>query len=352
MAKPAESCGYGVIEGFYGTPWSSSVRRDTAGFLAEHGYSFYLYAPKADAILRERWQQDWPSEIRSELEAVAEAYHAHGLLWGVGLSPFEVWRSTRGEARTALKRKVRSFEGLGIDILALLFDDMRGDLEGLATVQAELAELALETTKARRVILCPTYYSYDPLLDSVFGARPEGYLEELGRLLPPEVDVFWTGPGVWSPRYSSEHLEEVTGLLGRKPFLWDNYPVNDVIKSCFLNLRAFEHRQTELAELAAGHAVNPMTQPFLSRIPLATLRDCYAEGSSYSAERAFTRAATRLCGEELARELARDLSLFQDRGRDRIEPGHRRELSEKYRSLGTPYGREVVTWLAGASEAT
>ena len=51
----------GLIEGFFGRPWSWAERRDAVRFLRPHGYRFYLYAPKADAMLRRLWQQPWPN---------------------------------------------------------------------------------------------------------------------------------------------------------------------------------------------------------------------------------------------------------------------------------------------------
>ena len=45
----------GIIEGFFGRPWSWTERADAVRFLRPHGYSFYLYAPKADSWLRRRW---------------------------------------------------------------------------------------------------------------------------------------------------------------------------------------------------------------------------------------------------------------------------------------------------------
>ena len=59
----------GIIEGFFGRPWSWAERADAVRFLRPHGYSFYLYAPKADPWLRRRWQEPHPA---AEMEALAE----------------------------------------------------------------------------------------------------------------------------------------------------------------------------------------------------------------------------------------------------------------------------------------
>ena len=46
----------GLIEGYYGAPWSWQARETTIAALKPHGYGFYIYAPKADAFLRKRWR--------------------------------------------------------------------------------------------------------------------------------------------------------------------------------------------------------------------------------------------------------------------------------------------------------
>ena len=80
----------GIVEGFYGRPWSWDERAATIAFLAPHGYGFYLYAPKVDAYLRRRWQQDHPREMADALAGLAGRCAELGVRFGVGVSPFEV----------------------------------------------------------------------------------------------------------------------------------------------------------------------------------------------------------------------------------------------------------------------
>src|SRR5690606_38231537 len=100
----------------------------------------------------------------------------------------------------------------------------------------ELTTRAQTLSSADRIILCPTYYSDDPVLERVFGERPHNYWQNLGEQLDSRTDIFWTGPRVCSEHFNVEHLHAVGQRLGRKPFLWDNYPVNDgAIKSRHLH---------------------------------------------------------------------------------------------------------------------
>src|SRR5687768_4213227 len=162
----------GIIEGFYGTPWSWNARAYVTGFLASHGYRFYLYAPKGDAYLRRRWQEPWPDDTINELRTFAHHCAALNVRFGVGLSPYEIYRNFDDDARAALTDKLAALDHIGITDLAILFDDMRGDMPGLAQQQTEIVHWIRERTHADRIIMCPTYYSDDPVLDRIFGARP------------------------------------------------------------------------------------------------------------------------------------------------------------------------------------
>ena len=46
----------GIIEGYYGRPWSWPQRSQVITTLAPHGYRFFLYAPKAAGLLRRGWR--------------------------------------------------------------------------------------------------------------------------------------------------------------------------------------------------------------------------------------------------------------------------------------------------------
>jgi hypothetical protein len=273
--------------------------------------------------------------------------------FGVGLSPYEVYRSFDDEIRQALAAKLAWLDELGLDMLAILFDDMRGDLPGLAETQAGIVHWIAERTKTRHIVMCPTYYTDDPVLDRVFGARPAGYLEDLGRALDPKIDIFWTGPEVCSREFTPGHLARVGEQLGRKPFLWDNYPVNDGPRmSGYLHLRAFTGRPAAIGDHVAAHAVNPALQPVLSRIPMLTLAKSYAKGDAYDYGRAFHTAADAVCGAELAQSLARDLVLFQDVGLDKLDAASIEKLRARYARFDHPAAREVVAWLDGAYRFT
>lgn len=329
----------GIVEGFYGRPWSWPAREAMARWLPGAGLNTYLYAPKGDAFLRSRWREDWPAEAWQQLQQWAAVCQQAGLRWGLGLSPLGTadFRHNRAD-QALLKRKLQRIAALQPCLLAILFDDIPGS--GVdAGQQLAVAALAADTCPGLRLLVCPSYYSHDPRLAEVFGPMPEGYLADLGRGLDSGIDIFWTGQQVCSERYTVEEFEAAADLLRRAPVLWDNYPVNDGrLTSPFLHLRAFQQRPAGLRQVLRGHLANPMNQAWLSRLPLASLPVCYG----------YPQTATADCSAALLAALQADIPLLQDTGLEQMSVAERRILEARYQAFpGQPAAEEVLAWLAG-----
>ncbi len=338
----------GLIEGYFGQPWSHAERKLVAGELRRLGYSFFHYAPKADDFLRRRWRERHPDSAQADLRELSSHCRGLGMRFGVGLSPYELYRDFSGPAKADFLAKLRALDEIGLDDLAILFDDTRGDVPEIAAREAEIVHEALAVTKATRVVMCPTYYSDDRMLDVVFGERPAGYLEDLGRRLDPRVGVYWTGEEICAHQHSPGHLSRVAQALRRKPILWDNYPVNDGPRmSRFLHLRGFTGRAGENAPHLAAHAINPALQPRLTLLPAATLVASYREGPGYCYMRALRDAARELAGPDLAAMIEADLLYLQDLGIDHLQ-ADRGRLRERYAAVDHPMAAEIVRWLDGA----
>lgn len=337
--------GLGIVEGYFGPAWSWSERAETMRALAAHGYRRFIYAPKADPFLRRRWREHHPQE---ELQCIADfavACHAAGVRFGIGLTPFEAHLGDEADAFASLSAKLAELTAVGIDDLALLFDDMKGDLPDLAARQIRMTEFCAGRLADKGLIMCPSYYSDDPILDRVFGTRPANYLADLGQGLDPSIGIFWTGAKVCSTEFEMADIERVAGEMRRKPFLWDNYPVNDGPRmSKHLHLRGFTGRPATLANVCAGHAINPALQPVLSRIPALTLATSYRQGVTYNAEAAFATAATEVLGDEFASMLAADLAALQDVGLD-ASAAQKDAWRARYGAVDHAGAREILGWL-------
>ena len=337
----------GIIEGFFGPPWSWRDRAGVIDRLAPAGYGFYHYAPKGDAHLRRAWHVPHPPAEAAAIAAFAAHCREHGVRFGIGLTPFDLHREVDDAGRARLAGRIADLDALGIDDLAILFDDMRGDVPDLAARQAAIVGFCAERTRATRVYVCPTYYSDDRVLDRVFGERPPGYLDTLGRLLDPAIRVYWTGEEVCARAIGPGHLADVAAQLGRPVCLWDNYPVNDGPRmSGHLHLRAFTGRSADNAPLLSGHAINPALQPHLGCIPALTLPMLYRDGTGYRYMAAFRTAAVAVAGPVLAAMLEADLLAIEDGGLGRLAT-RRETLRLRYAGYDSDAARDMIRWLDG-----
>ena len=96
----------GVVEGFFGKAWSWQDRHDYAGFLQQHHFNAYLYAPKSDRSLRQEWALPFEPEHQQNLQKLAQHYRHVGVDFGIGLSPYELYLNFGNKQKQALKTKL------------------------------------------------------------------------------------------------------------------------------------------------------------------------------------------------------------------------------------------------------
>lgn len=342
----------GIIEGRFGRPWSWDERKAVVRLLAPAGYRFYHYGPKADRHLRRDWRTPHPPGELAAIADFAAFCRQYGMRFGIALTPKDAHHPLDHETRRVLAARVGDYLAVGLDDLAILFDDLRGDIPGLAQMHADALHICGASAPSANLFFCPTYYSNDPLLDMVFGQRPPSYLTDLGRTLDRAVRVYWTGEEVCSREIGAAHLRQIGNVLQRPVCLWDNYPVNDGARmSRFLHLRGFTGRPAAIGQQLSGHAINPAVQPILSCIPALTLAASYAQGDDYCYGAAFLEAATAVLGAPFARMLHADIAALNDVGLERLGP-RAKALVERYTAIDHPAAREIVNWLNGADLMT
>ena len=77
----------GVIEGFYGQPWSLAERFELFDWMAGWGLNTYLYAPKDDLKHRAIWRELYSAAEAAALGEVIRACQQRSIRFIYALSP-------------------------------------------------------------------------------------------------------------------------------------------------------------------------------------------------------------------------------------------------------------------------
>ncbi|MGE5586618.1 MAG: protein O-GlcNAcase [Clostridia bacterium] len=292
----------GVVEGFYGKPWTHGERMDMLSFMSEIGMNAYLYAPKDDPYHRQRWRAPYPEDLLARLSELVSHARKHGITFVFAVSPGLSLRYSDRRDQDALAAKLKTMYDAGVRAFALLYDDIPAELrheedrkafDDLAAAQvsftnavyARVKELSAETS----LMVCPTQYCGDPATE---------YVREIGAGLDPAIDVMWTGPVVCSKELTLEHTKAVAESLKRPVTYWDNYPVNDGPMKSELHIGPYTGRSPYLPEAAKGIFLNPMNQAEASKIPLAAAARYLDDPVRYDPRSAWEDAVARVLGRD------------------------------------------------------
>ena len=334
----------GVFEIFYGLPWSKESRFAYADFMKNHGFDFYIYGPKADAQLRKHWFERIPETDRKYYVELCKHFKSRGLQFGMALGPQGLQEGMNLVKRNQLIDKIKSLSDLGIDILGLFFDDMKS-AEGLAEHQLEIMQLVQQSTDAK-IVFCPSFYSEDPLLDMLFGDRPENYLETIGKNLDSKIEILWTGESVISKEISATHLEKVSQVLKRKPFICDNFYANDGPANCqFLKLVPPDGRSVAALSESCAWGMNPMNQAALSQVVLAAYSHVIRK--KMNPNEAYQQALKEFCSADSRHYFLLNSIRFAEDGIDSVSPDEKLKYRQSVGPNPTEIEREVIQWMDG-----
>ena len=263
----------GIIEGFYGRPWSWDERATVMRFCHERGMRHYVYAPKDDPKHRAEWRVPYDSET---LDGFARLASEGTLRVGFGISPGLSIDYGSWDDRADLARKIDQVVGVGVDLVCLALDDIPfgGREQGVA--HADLTKWLREHLGDRAsLLLVPTEY---------VGTAPTPYLDALAAGVPADVPIAWTGRYVVNGTITVADAEARAAALGdRQPLVWDNYPVNDGIMTDRLHLGPLWGRDAGLSERCCGYLANPLVQPRATLLPLASVAAWLSGGDPVSA---------------------------------------------------------------------
>jgi hypothetical protein len=292
----------GVIEGFWGPPWSHDDRLAMLDFMGDVGLTDYVYAPKDDPYHRLRWRDPYPPDRLAQLGALVAAADDADVHFHFAISPGVSMAYSDTADYRILRDKLAAVAALGVSRFAFFVDDVPPNLDhdadrtrydDLAAAHADIANRLAADLRAEGATLSVTPTTYtDAWGDPV-------YADRLGALLDPEIPLFWTGSDVVSATIDADEAARWEQRFGRKVLIWDNYPVNDFARwRPFLG--PFDGRGAYLGSAIAGLIANPMNEAHASMLPLATLAAYARDPGTYDPAVAISDAAAMLYGPDAA----------------------------------------------------
>ncbi len=270
----------GVVEGFYGTPWSHSVRLSLIDFYGKYKMNSYLYGPKDDPYHScPNWRLPYPEKEAENIKQLVAACGKNRVdfVWAIHPGQDIKWNE---EDYMNLVNKFNMMYSLGVRSFAIFFDDIDGEGTNPLRQTELLNRLNKEFVKNKgdvtSLVVCPTDYSKlwaDP--------TPQGSLSIYGKTLDPSIQIFWTGDAVCSDLTKST-MEWLNSRTKRPGYYWWNYPVTDYVRHIIMQGPVYGLDTSLTASELCGLASNPMEHGEASKLALYGVADYSWNVSQYN----------------------------------------------------------------------
>lgn len=281
----------GVVEGFYGNNWSYTDRIRQFQFYGANKMNVYIYGPKDDPYHLAKWREPYPAETAAKMtELVAEAKRNKvKFVWAVHPGNDIQWDSADSDN---VVKKLEMMYALGVRSFAIFFDDIWSGPGRSGSKQAELLNYVTDQFVRKHddvepLILCPTLYNR--------GWADGVYLPELRNSMYPEIKIMWTGNSVVDLINKSD-MEWINNQIGRKAYIWLNYPVNDYCVSRMLMGPTYGN-DLNIADDVSAFTANPMEYAEASMVSLYSIADYTWNMANYDSNASWERAIKYLMPE-------------------------------------------------------
>lgn len=281
----------GVVEGFYGTPWSFEDRVSQLQFYGRMKMNTYIFGPKDDPYHRSPyWREPYPADQAQNIsDLVTEAARNKvDFVWAMHPGMDIQWNEAD---RKAAIRKLESMYGLGVRAFAVFFDDISGEGTDAKKQAAFMNYIKQEFVDKKgdiqQLILCPTEYNKD-------WAKTD-YLDVLGENLDPFIHIMWTGDRVVSD-ITKEGLQWVNNRIKRPCYIWWNFPVSDYCLAHLLMGPVYGQDNDAVSDMHA-FVSNPMEFAEASKVALWSVSEYTWNMKTYQPIESWVRACAALVPE-------------------------------------------------------
>lgn len=330
----ADQASRGVIEGYYGVPYSAAVTKDLFDFMARYKMNTYMYGAKSDPYHTRYWDQPYPDSITAEQERIG--YLTRDMMADIARSASDnkvnfIWAihpgkvftdSTATDVNDRIMEKLDDMYKLGVRQFGVFVDDVGVPYDApTQRVNADrLTELqnmidARWNTGAKNAADTVKPLQFVPQLYAFSWTTPEkgrAFFESLAST-PEKIDIYITGAKVWSVPNNAD-LEIVKEWLGRDVAWWWNYPCNDQDFTKLFPMDMYNNFADETyiandARLEPSLSglrtliINPMQQGEASKIALFSLGDYAWNNGTFDNLRSWHAALPAVVGNDKASAL-------------------------------------------------
>lgn len=369
----------GVIEGYYGVPYSAAVTKDLFEFMARYKMNTYMYGAKSDPYHSRFWSDPYPETITPDQERIGylsqdmireitDVAHACKVNFIWAIHPGEAFIDAEDTGvNSRIMDKFESMYSLGVRQFGVFVDDvgvpydepaLKLGADRLTDLQNRIDARWNSPSAAPGDIVKPLHYVPQLYAYSwTSRANARKFFESLSPV-PSKINIYITGAAVWSVP-NNEDLDVVKDFLGRPTSWWWNYPCNDNDMTKIFPMDMYSNFKDEshienLARLDDGLAtgtliINPMQQGEISKISLFSVADYAWNESAFNNEKSWEAAFPAVAGKDLApalRFIAPYLRYFDRDVLAYAVNGYKQSVAE-----GTPRPGSVKSRLGQALEA-
>ena len=292
----------GLVEGYYGYPYSQSVKKSLMRFMMRLKMNTYMYGAKSDLYHSAKWEEPYPKTLTKadieygrmsqdmvkDLSKTSQATKVN-FIWAIHPGNDFVGQPN---VVTRIMKKFSSMYDLGVRQFAIFVDDV-----GVPTSEADCKTNADHLTAVQKAIdakwnkagsapearVRPLHFVPQVYTLSWVGEADRKRFFKALSAVPSDITIYTTGWGVWTVPNSND-LATMNTELGRPVAWWWNYPCNDNadeqiytsdMYTNFMEMRAVDNNARLQKELKNGLGVvsNPMQQGMVSRIALFSVAD-------------------------------------------------------------------------------
>ncbi|WP_200411487.1 beta-N-acetylglucosaminidase domain-containing protein [Virgibacillus salexigens] len=261
----------GFIEGFYGFPWSHESRKSLMEYGGTIKMNAYIYGPKDEKYHNSQWRKLYPKEELAKIKELAQVGHETKteFIWAIHPGFNMIDWDNYDQEMDKLFAKFEQLYGAGVRQFGLFMDDISTaqalkDKDKHVKLITDIANWVKEKGDVKPLVYTPPFYN-----QAWTGSYGKPYLEAL-RDVPENVEIMWTGSGVVGT-VNEQDMQWVKDIIGRDPFVWLNWPVNDYVNSRLM-LGKGEVLKPGTHNIA-GVVSNPMRWAELSKIALFAVAD-------------------------------------------------------------------------------